>query len=133
VNQIFHVIGEKGRTATQIDTIIIGGGQAGLSVSYYLTQLAVPHLVLERASQVAEAWRNRWDSFTLNTTNWESRWPWLHNARSGLLHGTGQDAVHIAKMIADNSEPLVTSPASPAFVHYGSALGDPGLYALDLS
>jgi hypothetical protein len=59
--------------------------------------------------------------------------PWLHNATSELLHGTGQDAVHIAKMIADSSQPLVTSPASPAFVHYGSALGDPGLFAVDLS
>ena len=48
---------------THIDTVIIGGGQAGLSVSYHLTRLAVPHVVLEGAAQAAEAWRNhRWDS-----------------------------------------------------------------------
>lgn len=62
--------------ATRIDTVIIGGGQAGLSVSYHLTQLAVPHVVLEHAAQAAEAWRNhRWDSFTLNTPNWQSCLP----------------------------------------------------------
>ena len=54
----------------QIETIIVGGGQAGLSVSYYLAQQGREHLVLEQAGQVAEAWRNqRWDSFTLNTPN----------------------------------------------------------------
>ena len=52
------------------ETIIVGGGQAGLSVSYYLAQQGREHLVLEQAGQVAEAWRNqRWDSFTLNTPN----------------------------------------------------------------
>jgi glycine/D-amino acid oxidase-like deaminating enzyme len=53
---------------TRIDTVIIGGGQAGLSVSYYLTQQHREHVVLEQANVPANAWRNhRWDSFTLNT------------------------------------------------------------------
>ena len=56
------------------DTVIVGGGQAGLAVSYYLRRQ--DHLVLERAEKPAEAWRNhRWDSFTLNTPNWQSRLP----------------------------------------------------------
>jgi putative flavoprotein involved in K+ transport len=54
-----------------IDTVIIGGGQAGLSVSYYLTRRRREHVVLEQADAPANAWRNhRWDSFTLNTPNW---------------------------------------------------------------
>lgn len=40
--------------------------------SYYLTQARVTHSILERDSKVAEAWRNHWDSFTLNTPNWQS-------------------------------------------------------------
>jgi len=53
-----------------IETIIIGGGQAGLSTSYYLTQHARQHIVLERYSQPTPVWRNeRWDSFTLVTPN----------------------------------------------------------------
>jgi putative flavoprotein involved in K+ transport len=64
--------------STHIETVIIGGGQAGLAVSYYLTQQDRPHIVLEQASEAANAWRNhRWDSFTLNTPNWQS---WLPGA-----------------------------------------------------
>jgi putative flavoprotein involved in K+ transport len=58
------------------ETVIVGGGQAGLAVSYYLGEQGRDHLVLEQADKVAEAWRNhRWDSFTLNTPNWQSRLP----------------------------------------------------------
>jgi putative flavoprotein involved in K+ transport len=59
-----------------IETLIIGAGQAGLSLSYYLTQQQRPHLLLEKADRLAEAWRNhRWDSFTLVTPNWHIRLP----------------------------------------------------------
>ena len=61
---------------TQLNTIVVGGGQAGLSVSHYLTQHAVDHLVLEQADLPGDAWRSRrWDSFTLNTPRWQSRVP----------------------------------------------------------
>jgi putative flavoprotein involved in K+ transport len=61
---------------TYIDTVIVGGGQAGLSVSYFLTRQTLNHVVLEQADKPAEAWRNhRWESFTLNTPNWQSRLP----------------------------------------------------------
>jgi putative flavoprotein involved in K+ transport len=61
---------------THVDTVIVGGGQAGLSVSYYLTTHARDHVVLEQSDKPAEAWRNhRWDSFTLNTPNWQTRLP----------------------------------------------------------
>jgi len=49
--------------------VVIGGGQAGLSVSHELLAAGVAHVVLERAA-VAQAWRERWDSFTLVTPNW---------------------------------------------------------------
>ena len=59
-----------------VETVIVGGGQAGLVVSYHLTQLGLAHTILEQASQPAEAWRNqRWDSFTLVTPNWMTRMP----------------------------------------------------------
>ena len=51
------------------ETVVIGGGQSGLSVSRELLAAGIPHVVLERAA-VAQAWRDRWDSFTLVTPNW---------------------------------------------------------------
>jgi putative flavoprotein involved in K+ transport len=59
-----------------IETVIVGGGQAGLATSYHLTRLGRAHIILEQAAQPAEAWRNhRWDSFTLVTPNWTIRMP----------------------------------------------------------
>jgi putative flavoprotein involved in K+ transport len=58
----------------EFETVIIGGGQAGLSVSYQLNLEGRDHIVLEQAAEAADAWRNhRWDSFTLNTPNWQSQ------------------------------------------------------------
>lgn len=74
---------------TYIQTIIIGGGQAGLSVSYYLSKQDRQHIVLEQAEKPANAWRNhRWASFTLNTPNWQSRLPGMEvpgNDPNGFL------------------------------------------------
>lgn len=59
---------------TMANTVIVGAGQAGVTVSHYLTQLSHDHIVLEQADRPGDAWRNhRWDSFTPNTPNWPSR------------------------------------------------------------
>ena len=59
-----------------VDTLVVGGGQAGLAVSYHLAQQGRPHVVLEQAAQAGEAWRNyRWDSFTFVTPNWMIQLP----------------------------------------------------------
>ena len=44
-------------------------------MSYYLKQQGREHIILEQAHQAAQVWRNRWDSFTLNTPNWMTRLP----------------------------------------------------------
>src|SRR5262249_15000505 len=49
--------------------VIVGAGSAGLSVSRELRLLGVEHVVLER-NRMGQAWRDRWDSFTLVTPNW---------------------------------------------------------------
>lgn len=59
-----------------METVIVGGGQAGLAVSYLLTQQGRQNVILEKADKPAEAWRNhRWDSFTFVTTNWTIQLP----------------------------------------------------------
>jgi putative flavoprotein involved in K+ transport len=58
-----------------IDVVVIGGGQAGLSTSYWLTQHGRHHVVLEQ-DQIAASWRSqRWDSFCLVTPNWTVQLP----------------------------------------------------------
>jgi putative flavoprotein involved in K+ transport len=58
----------------QVDTIVIGGGQAGLSVSWHLMTSDRPHLILDRGN-VGDTWRHRWDSFCLVTPNSFCRLP----------------------------------------------------------
>ena len=58
-----------------LPVIVVGGGQAGLSVSHFLKRRGLDHLVFERDS-VGHAWRDdRWDSFCLVTPNWQCQLP----------------------------------------------------------
>jgi putative flavoprotein involved in K+ transport len=58
-----------------IETLIIGGGQAGLTMSHRLKQRGLAHLVLER-HRIAERWRSeRWDSLRFQFPNWAVRLP----------------------------------------------------------
>lgn len=60
---------------TEIDTLVIGAGQAGVAMSEHLSRLDVPHLVLEK-NRIAEAWRSgRWDSLVANGPAWHDRFP----------------------------------------------------------
>ena len=52
-----------------MSVVVVGAGQAGLAVSHELELAGVEHVVLERG-RIAQAWRDRWDSFTLVTPNW---------------------------------------------------------------
>jgi len=48
-------------------TIVIGGGQAGLSVGYYLARQGRPFVILDASPRVGDVWRHRWDSLHLFT------------------------------------------------------------------
>jgi putative flavoprotein involved in K+ transport len=62
---------------TMVDTVIVGGGQAGLAVSYFLQQNGIKHMLFEQG-RIGESWLSgRWDSFQLNTPN-------LRNVLPGL-------------------------------------------------
>lgn len=62
-----------------LDAVVVGAGQAGLAVSYYLRQDQREHIVFERG-RIGESWLSqRWDSFRLNTPN-------FMNALPGLPH-----------------------------------------------
>lgn len=56
-----------GANGNTIDTIVIGGGQAGLSVGYHLARRGVPFVILDASARVGDTWRRRWDSLRLFT------------------------------------------------------------------
>lgn len=59
----------------KVDTLIVGGGQAGLAASEHLSNHGIPHLILER-DRIAERWRtSRWDSLVANGPAWHDRFP----------------------------------------------------------
>lgn len=62
------------------ETIIIGGGQAGLTAGYYLKQQGRPFVILDANERVGDAWRNRWDSLRLFTPACLSALPGLRIA-----------------------------------------------------
>lgn len=51
----------------RINTVVIGGGQAGLSVGYHLKKRGVPFVILDASERIGDVWRNRWDSLRLFT------------------------------------------------------------------
>ncbi len=57
----------QGNSRERFHTIVIGGGQAGLSVGYYLGRQGRPFVILDASSRVGDAWRRRWDSLRLFT------------------------------------------------------------------
>jgi putative flavoprotein involved in K+ transport len=57
----------SGQTPERIPTVIVGGGQAGLSVGYHLARRGLPFVILEGSARIGDAWRRRWDSLRLFT------------------------------------------------------------------
>ena len=64
-------------TKKHVNTLIVGGGQAGLAMSAHLGKQGVDHLILEK-DRIAERWRTaRWDSLVANGPAWHDRFPML--------------------------------------------------------
>lgn len=56
-------------TRQRIDTLVIGGGQAGLAVGYQLSRQGIPFRIVDANKRTGDVWRNRWDSLRLFTPN----------------------------------------------------------------
>jgi putative flavoprotein involved in K+ transport len=50
-----------------VETVVVGGGQAGLSVGYELSRRGLPFVILDAGDRVGDSWRGRWDSLRLFT------------------------------------------------------------------
>ena len=54
---------------TRVAVVVIGAGQAGLSVGYHLKKLGLEFVILDANARVGDSWRQRWDSLRLFTPN----------------------------------------------------------------
>jgi putative flavoprotein involved in K+ transport len=63
--------------ADKIDVVVVGAGQAGLAIGYFLKQHGLTFVILEARDSIGAAWRDRWDSLTLFT-------PRRYNSLPGL-------------------------------------------------
>lgn len=57
----------RGTPERRLDTVVVGGGQAGLAMGYYLKEQGREFVILDAGERVGDAWRNRWDSLRLFT------------------------------------------------------------------
>jgi putative flavoprotein involved in K+ transport len=91
----------------RVDTLVIGAGQAGLSMSRCLADRSVEHVVLERG-RVAQRWRSeRWDSLRLLTPNWQTRLPGYRYS------GAAPDAYMAVSEVVDYLQGYARSFAAP--------------------
>src|SRR5690349_1433606 len=89
----------------RIETVVIGGGQAGLSVGYHLKQLGRPFVILDANERVGDSWRKRWDSLRLFS-------PASLSGLDGLPHGRGYEFITKDEM-ADYLQRYATTFALP--------------------
>jgi putative flavoprotein involved in K+ transport len=100
------------RSREEVDAVVVGGGQAGVMLSHYLSLRGITHVVLER-DRAFSAWRNRWEGFQTNTPNWMNTLPVLPADRfpsdDPLAFGTRDEMVaYFDECLAAVAPPLLT-------------------------
>src|SRR5438128_2021203 len=58
---------EKQQDQQHWEVVVIGAGQAGLAIGYYLAQAGRRFVILDAGQRIGDAWRQRWDSLRLFT------------------------------------------------------------------
>ena len=85
---------EGGRGDDTVDVIVVGAGQAGLAIGWYLARLGLRFLVLEASAELGRSWRSRWDSLTLFT-------PAQYDALPGMPFPAPADTYPTKEPVAD--------------------------------
>jgi len=116
------------RAHEHIDTVVVGGGQAGLAMSEHLSAGGVPHVVLER-DRIAEKWRTgRWDSLVANGPAWHDRLPSMAFSAVGPDEFPNKDQV--ADYFVDYAD-KIDAPIRTG-VEVSSVVGNPGRFGFQV-
>ena len=91
-------------TNEYFETVIIGGGQAGLVAGYELKSRGRPFVILDAASTVGDAWRNRWDSLRLFTPGRNCELPGLRFTATRSLAPTKDEMADYLERYAGHHE-----------------------------
>jgi putative flavoprotein involved in K+ transport len=83
-----------GRGDDTVDVIVVGAGQAGLAIGWYLARLGLRFQVLEASAELGRSWRSRWDSLTLFT-------PAQYDALPGMPFPAPADTYPTKEPVAD--------------------------------
>ena len=83
-----------GRGDDTVDVIVVGAGQAGLAIAWYLARLGLRFQVLEASAELGQSWRSRWDSLTLFT-------PAQYDALPGMPFPAPADTYPTKEPVAD--------------------------------
>jgi putative flavoprotein involved in K+ transport len=115
---------------SRVETVVIGAGHAGLTMSWFLAQAGRDHVVLERQSRAGGSWRHRWDGFCLVTPNWTASFPdYPYDApdRDGFMTRDEIDA-RVARYAA-----YIAAPVEPETEVRRLAARRPGGFELETS
>jgi putative flavoprotein involved in K+ transport len=92
------------QASDDVEVAVIGAGQAGLAMGHFLKRQGRRFVILERASEVAPAWRERWDSLTLFTSRPYSALPGLAFPGDPDSYPTRDEVIDYLERYADMSE-----------------------------
>ena len=106
--------------AEKVETLVIGGGQAGLAVSGHLGKRGKEHLLIERR-RIAERWRaERWDSLVANGPAWHDRFPDLAFKCDGDAFATRDEIVQYLEDYAKQNKSPVRTGVEVTALHRNS-------------
>ena len=98
---------QPAQATEDVEVAVIGAGQAGLAIGYFLRGQGRRFVILERAGEIAPAWRERWDSLTLFTPRRYSGLPGLPFAGDPDGYPTRDEVIVYLERFAETFEPPI--------------------------
>ncbi|MGR0219798.1 flavin-containing monooxygenase [Agromyces sp. ZXT2-6] len=100
------------------ETVVVGGGQAGLTIGYELVRRGRDVVILDAHERVGDAWRRRWDSLRLNTPAKYDGLPGIAFGPDGLAFPTKDEfADYLERYASANALPVVTDARAVDLEH----------------